>query len=91
MFYIFNFIYIVQNVVKRIHTEFKQRFLDHFFQANVFWLGATKKTHFFLTVENFSKSYFGKCPKYSKTKVPEILEVIILQNLSKINIFPDMT
>ena len=48
-------------------------------------LGATKKIRrFILTVENFSKSYFRKCPNYWKTKIPENSEVIILRNLSKI-------
>ena len=50
-------------------------------------MGATKKIRtFILTVENFSKSYFRKCPNYWKSKIPEISEVIILRNLSKINI-----
>ena len=48
--------------------------------------GATKKIwelKFF--VENFSKSYFINYQKYSKDEPTEILEVIILQNLPKIN------
>ena len=49
-------------------------------------MGATKKIcelKFF--VENFSKSYFINYQKYSKDEPTEILEVIILQNLPKIN------
>ena len=38
-----------------------------------------------LTVENFWKSYFRKCRYYSKGKHTEILEIVILRNLSKIN------
>ena len=51
-----------------------------------FLMGATKKIcelKFF--VENFSKSYFINYQKYSKDEPTEILEVIILQNLPKIN------
>ena len=48
-------------------------------------MGATKKIRtFILTVENFSKSYFRKYPNYWKSKIPEISEIIILRNLSKI-------
>ena len=36
-------------------------------------------------VENFSKSYFINYQKYSKDEPTEIFEVIILQNLPKIN------
>ena len=51
-------------------------------------MGATKKIcGFILSVENFSKSYFRKFPIYSKHEHTEILAVIILQNLSKINKF----
>ena len=49
-------------------------------------MGATKKIwelKFF--VENFSKSYFINYQKYSKDEPTEILEVLILQNLPKIN------
>ena len=50
-------------------------------------VGATKKIRRFIsTVGNFSKSYFRKCPNYRKSKIPGISEVIILRNLSKINI-----
>ena len=49
-------------------------------------MGATKKIcelKFF--VENFWKSYFINYQKYSKDEPTEIFEVIILQNLPKIN------
>ena len=41
---------------------------------------------YFLKLENCAKSYFKDYPNYSKDKHTEILEVIILQNLTKINI-----
>ena len=49
-------------------------------------LGATKTwAHFFFLIEN-AKSDFRNYPNYSKDKHTEILEVIILRNLTKINI-----
>ena len=71
----------------------QEKFLDPLWSekdppSTLFILGATKKIcTFILTVENFSKSYFRKCPNYWKSKNPEISEVIILRNLSKINNF----
>ena len=44
-----------------------------------------KNVHIFLKNENFAKSYFRNYPNYSKRKHPEIVEVIIYRNLSKIN------
>ena len=41
---------------------------------------------YFLKLENCAKSYFKDYPNYSKDKHTEILEVIILRNLTKINI-----
>ena len=48
-------------------------------------MGATKRCAVFFNVESFSKIYFRKGQNYSKTELTEVLEVIILQNLSKIN------
>ena len=58
--------------------------MSNLFRFNI--MGATKKIwelKFF--VENFSKSYFINYQKYSKDEHPEKLEVIIIQNLPKIN------
>ena len=54
-----------------------------------FWklLGTTKMIGTFFTVEHFSKTYFRKCPKYSKSKIPEISEIFILRIFSKIIFF----
>ena len=49
-------------------------------------MGATKKIcGSKLIVEDFSESYFINYQKYSKDEPTEIFEVIILQNLPKIN------
>ena len=50
-------------------------------------MGATINVYFFSGLENFAKSYFWWGQTFFKTYLNDILEVIILQSLSKINIF----
>ena len=50
-------------------------------------MGASINVHFFSGLENFAKSYFWWGQTFFKTYLNDILEVIILQSLSKINIF----
>ena len=57
----------------------KVSLFDFILNFIVYWMLRKRSAHF-LTLENFSKSYFRKCPNYSKSKIPEILEVIILRN-----------
>ena len=49
------------------------------------WLLQTKCAHFF-KIENYAKSDFRNYPNCSERKHIEILEVIKLRNLTKINI-----
>ena len=50
-------------------------------------MGTTKKMcTFILKIENGAKSDFRSYSNYSKTKHTEILEMIILRNLTKISI-----
>ena len=48
-------------------------------------MGATKKMCKFFYIENCAKSDFKNYTNYSKVKHTEILQVIILRNLTKIN------
>ena len=56
-----------------------RRTIYHF----VYWVLRKRSAHF-LTVENFSKSYFRKCSNFSKSTTPEISEVIILRKNARI-------